>query len=46
MKRFVRRIVGPKKDDNEYREFMNYEIINLMSGEDITNYIESQRLSA
>lgn len=43
-RKILRRIIGPKKEDNEYWAFMNYKIRNLMGEEDIIRYMKLQTL--
>lgn len=44
-RKIIRRIYGLKKvAEGEYRRLMNFEIKNMLKGEDIVNIIKVQRL--
>ncbi|KAK4882770.1 hypothetical protein RN001_003028 [Aquatica leii] len=44
-RKIIRQILGPiNTGENEYRPRMNFEIRDQMKGEDIVNYIKSQRI--
>lgn len=44
-RKILRKILGPKRtEDDEYRILWNYEINDIMEGEDIVKYIKAQRL--